>query len=444
MANEKYIWNFFKSQGFTDAGIAGIIGNLYAESGLSPINLQNTYNKSLNLSDEEYTAAVDNGKYKNFIKDSAGYGLAQWTFWSRKQNLYNYAKSKGTSIGNLQTQLEFLMSELSGYKNLLTLLKGTTSIQEASDAFLTQFERPADMSQSVKIKRATYGQNFFNQFSTSVDFIPTPLAQKFSNSPLISYTKISPNRTVGRNHAIDTITIHCVVGQCTVESLGNTFASPSRAASSNYGIGYDGRIAMYVEQRDRSWCTGGKDKNGNIIRVNGISGADNDHRAITIEVASDTYAPYKITNAAYQSLLNLVTDICKRNNIKQLLWQADKNLVGQIDKQNMTVHRWFALKSCPGDYIYNLYGTIAQEVNKRLMTEEEEEVTQEQFNEMMTTWLIQQAEKEGSDWSKDARQWAESKGLVNGDTNGKKMYKKPLTREELMMVLYRALNRNII
>ena len=146
MSNEKYIWNFFKSQGFTDAGIAGIIGNLYAESGLSPINLQNTYNKSLNLSDEEYTATVDNGKYKNFIKDSAGYGLAQWTFWSRKQNLYNYAKSKGTSIGNLQTQLEFLMSELSGYKNLLTLLKGTTSIQEASDAFLTQFERPADMS----------------------------------------------------------------------------------------------------------------------------------------------------------------------------------------------------------------------------------------------------------------------------------------------------------
>ena len=146
MANEKYIWNFFKSQGLTDAGTAGVMGNLYAESGLSPINLQNTYNKSLNMSDEEYTAAVDSNKYKKFIKDSAGYGLAQWTFWSRKENLYNYAKSKGTSIGNLQTQLEFLMSELSGYKNLLTLLKGTTSIQEASDAFLTQFERPADMS----------------------------------------------------------------------------------------------------------------------------------------------------------------------------------------------------------------------------------------------------------------------------------------------------------
>ena len=446
MTNEQYIWNFLRQQGISEAGAAGIMGNLYAESGLSPINLQNTYNSSLGYTDQEYTNAVDNGKYKKFIKDSAGYGLAQWTYWSRKENLLNYAKSKKVSIGDLTMQLEFLISELKGYKNLFTLLCGTSSVQEASDQFLIQFERPADQSNAMKTKRAGYGTNYFNKFSSSVQLATTNIQKSkvFSNSPLISYTKISPNRTVNRTHTIDTITIHCVVGQCTVESLGNTFASPDRAASSNYGIGYDGRIAMYVEEKDRSWCTGGKDKNGNIIRVNGMSGADNDHRAITIEVASDTYAPYKITNAAYQSLLNLVTDICKRNNIKQLLWQADKNLVGQIDKQNMTVHRWFALKSCPGDYIYNLYGTIAQEVNKRLMIEEEEEVTQEQFNEMMNTWLVQQAEKEGSEWSKDARQWAEAKGLVSGDTNGKKMYKKPLTREELMMVLYRALNRNII
>jgi len=172
-----------------------------------------------------------------------------------------------------------------------------------------------------------------------------------SNSPLVNYTKISPNKTVNRNHKIDTITIHCVVGQCTVESLGEVFAPTSRKASSNYGIGKDGRIGMYVEEKDRSWCS---------------SNAANDHRAVTIEVASDTKPPYKVNDAAYKALINLLVDICKRNDIKELKWKADKSLIGQVDKQNMTVHRWFANKSCPGDYLYNLHGQIAKEVNELL------------------------------------------------------------------------------
>lgn len=102
-----------------------------------------------------------------------------------------------------------------------------------------------------------------------------------SNSPLVDYTCISPNRSSPRTHAIDTVTIHCVVGQCAVETLGSIFASPSRQASSNYGVGKDGKIGLYVEEKDRSWCSGGYDANGNPIRVNGISGADNDQRAIT-------------------------------------------------------------------------------------------------------------------------------------------------------------------
>lgn len=173
----------------------------------------------------------------------------------------------------------------------------------------------------------------------------------FTNSSLVNYTKISPNKTVNRNHAIDTITIHCVVGQCTVESLGNVFAPTSRQASSNYGVGYDGRIGMYVEEKDRSWCS---------------SSGSNDHRAITIEVASDTKEPYAITDKAYKSLINLLIDICKRNGIKELKWKADKNLIGQVDKQNMTVHRWFANTSCPGTYLYNKMGEIAHDVNERL------------------------------------------------------------------------------
>ena len=144
-SNEQIIWQFLKKQGFTDAGAAGMMGNLFAESALSPINLQNTYEKKLGYSDSTYTTAVDNGTYTNFVKDSAGYGLAQWTYWSRKQNLLNYAKSKGVSIGDLNMQLEFLMQELNaGYKPLLNILKTTNSVLEASNGVLLQFERPAD------------------------------------------------------------------------------------------------------------------------------------------------------------------------------------------------------------------------------------------------------------------------------------------------------------
>ena len=174
----------------------------------------------------------------------------------------------------------------------------------------------------------------------------------YTNSPLISYTKISPNRTKNRNHAIDTITIHCVVGQCSVQTLGEVFAPTSRQASSNYGVGYDGKIGMYCEEKDRSWCS---------------SNAANDHRAITIEVASDTTEPYAVNAKAYAALLDLVTDICKRNGIKKLVWSTSKNdRVNHLNGCNMTVHRDYANKSCPGTYLYNRHGEIAAEVNKRL------------------------------------------------------------------------------
>lgn len=172
-----------------------------------------------------------------------------------------------------------------------------------------------------------------------------------SNSPLVKYTKISPNKTSPRNSKIDTITIHCIVGQLSVETLGNVFAPTSRQASSNYGVGADGRIGMYVEEKDRSWCSS--------------SGA-NDHRAVTIEVASDLKHPYAVTDVVYKALIELVADICKRNDIKELKWKADKSLIGQVDKQNMTVHRWFSNTACPGDYLFNKMGQIAIDVNAKM------------------------------------------------------------------------------
>lgn len=173
-----------------------------------------------------------------------------------------------------------------------------------------------------------------------------------SNSPLVSYTKISPNKSSPRNHKIDTVTIHCVVGQCSVETLGNVFAPASRQASSNYGIGYDGRIGMYVEEKDRSWCS---------------SNAANDNRAITIEVASDTKEPYAVNAKAYAALIDLLVDICKRNGIKELVWSTNKaDRVNHKNGCNMTVHRDYANKSCPGTYLYERHAQIASEVNKRL------------------------------------------------------------------------------
>ena len=173
-----------------------------------------------------------------------------------------------------------------------------------------------------------------------------------SNSPLVDYTRISPNKNSPRNHKIDTITIHCVVGQCTVETLGNIFAPTSRQASSNYGVGTDGKIGMYVEEKDRSWCS---------------SNAANDNRAVTIEVASDTKHPYAVNDRAFAALLDLVTDICKRNGIKKLVWSTKKaDRVNHKNGGNMTVHRDYANKSCPGDYLYNRHGEIAAEVNRRL------------------------------------------------------------------------------
>lgn len=177
----------------------------------------------------------------------------------------------------------------------------------------------------------------------------------FTNSPLVSYTKISPNRTPNRNHAIDTITIHCVVGQCSVETLGNVFAPTSRQASSNYGVGYDGKIGMYCEEKDRSWCT---------------SSASNDHRAITIEVASDTTHPYAVKDVAYEALIKLVADICKRNGIKKLVWSTNKeDRVNHKNGCNMTVHRDYANKSCPGEYLYSRHSDIANKVNALLSAE---------------------------------------------------------------------------
>ena len=177
----------------------------------------------------------------------------------------------------------------------------------------------------------------------------------YTNSSLVSYTKLSPNHSGQRTHSIDRITPHCVVGQCSVETLGSIFLPTSRQASCNYGIGVDGRVGMYVEEKNRSWCS---------------SSSANDQRAITIECASDTTEPYAFKDVVYQKLITLCVDICKRNGKKKLLWLGDKDktlaYTPASDEMIITVHRWFANKSCPGEWLYSRLGDLANKVTAAL------------------------------------------------------------------------------
>ena len=231
----------------------------------------------------------------------------------------------------------------------------------------------------------------------------------YTNSPMVSCTKLSPNHSGQRTHSIDRITPHCVVGQCSVETLGNVFLPKSRQASSNYGIGVDGRVGMYVEEKNRSWCS---------------SSAANDQRAVTIECASDSKAPYAFKDVVYNKLIELCTDICKRNGKTRLLWLGDKDkTLGYTpapDEMVLTVHRWFANKSCPGDWMYARMGDLAEKVTAALGGQ-----TQAPLDNAPAAW------------SKDAVNWALENRLLLGDANGDLKLRENLTREQFCVMLKR-------
>ena len=250
-----------------------------------------------------------------------------------------------------------------------------------------------------------------------------------SNSNLVICTRISPNRTSPRNHKIDTITIHCTAGQCTAQQLLNmshiTTYSTSNGASCNYVVGKDGSIGLCVPEADRSWCS---------------SSSSNDHRAVTIEVSSDTVHPYAVTDAAYKALLDLLVDICQRNHIPELRWCGDQSLIGQTDKQNMTVHRWFAAKACPGDWLYQRHGQIAAEVNQRLkgevdMTKEEVKgIVREVIKEMEA----ERASQPESDWAGKVQ--IRARAMAVGFTDGTRP-QSLTTREEVDAKILAAIGK---
>ena len=178
---------------------------------------------------------------------------------------------------------------------------------------------------------------------------------KMSNSSLVTCKVMSPNHSGKRTHTIDRITPHCVVGQLKAKNIGYCFDDADRQASCNYGIGTEGDVCLIVDECNRSWCS---------------SSSANDQRAVTIECSSDKTHPYAMNNAVYNKLIDLCVDICQRNGKKKLLWFADKDkslaYEPKADEMIITVHRWFANKSCPGDWLYSRLDEVASIVTKRL------------------------------------------------------------------------------
>lgn len=238
---ELTIWQFFKGKGLNDFAVAGIMGNLYAESGLNPCNLQNTYEKKLGYSDTAYTAAVDSGAYGNFVHDSAGYGLCQWTYWSRKEALLSYARSVQKSIGDLTMQLEFMWKELQGYKSVMNTLNGATSILAASNAILLNYERPADQSSAVQTKRAGYGQTYYDKYAgvTTIPKEDNTMSKLYASTVIaVAVAEIGYKEKKSNSNLDDK----------TANAGGNNYTKYARDFDQKYPQWYNGKKNGYA------WC----------------------------------------------------------------------------------------------------------------------------------------------------------------------------------------------
>ena len=242
--------------------------------------------------------------------------------------------------------------------------------------------------------------------------------EKMNNSPLVVHTRISPNSN-HRRERITKITIHHVAGNLSIEAIGNVFASSERRASSNYGIGSDGRVGMYVEEKDRAWTS---------------SNRANDEQAVTIEVANNSGAPnWSVSDKAFNTLIELCVCICKRNGIKKLVF------TGRPDG-SLTHHRMFAATTCPGPFLLDRFHEICSLVNARLRKEAEEEMTQEKFDEMMNVWLSDQNNLPPSQWATDELGEEFERAVSMGITDGARPQGIP-RRQELIAMIVRVFDK---
>lgn len=251
-----------------------------------------------------------------------------------------------------------------------------------------------------------------------------------ANSKLVNVTKLSPNCSKPRNMKIDRLTPHHTAGVLSVESALDWFAKPSTYASCNYIVGNDGRIGLCVEEKNRAWTSS--------------SGA-NDNRAITFEVCNSGWEKdgWPISDKSFNALVALCTDICRRYDKDKLLWIPDKNkalaYTPKANEMMLTMHQWFANTNCPGPYLGSKFPELAQRVTANLNTiqEDDEDMTQEQFNKMATKWIEDLSGLEAAGWAKKNLEWGKENGLMNGNEKGNLMPKKFLTREEFIAVMNR-------
>lgn len=456
--NAQIIWDYFKSKGFSDCGIAGLMGNLYAESGLIPTNLQNSFEKKLGMTDTQYTSAVNNGSYKNFVKDKAGYGIAQWTFWSRKQNLLQFCQNKGKSVGDLNTQLDFLYQELTtSYSSLTNLLKTATSVTVASTAVLLQFEKPANQGTIVQAKRASYGQQYYDRFALKsveggnlMKYNDTnkPLQCMMTNSTCYKGTRPmevkgilwhstganNPNLKRYVQPSENDPNYNTLISKLGKNTSGNDWNHASVQAGLNCWIGKlaDGTVATVqtMPWNYRPWGCG-----------KGSKGSCN-NGWIQFEICEDGLNDAVYFNKVYEEACQITAYLCKMYNINPLgtvtlngitvptiLCHADSHKLG-LGSNHADINHWFpkfgkSMETAKQD-VYNIMNNL----------EDDEDMTQEKFNEMMNNYLTELA-KQPATWEQGACSWAQSEGLMVGDETGNLMPKKFMTRGELVTVLQR-------
>lgn len=464
MTNEKIIWNYLKEQGYSDAGCAGILGNLYAESSLNPINLQNTFEKKLGMTDRQYCNAVDNGTYTNFIHDSAGWGLAQWTFWSRKQNFYQLCQSKNKSIGDLLTQLDFLQLELTtGYQSLVNLLKTTNSVYEASTQFLLQFERPADQSDSMKQRRASYAQGYYDKYhkerNMKYNNSNRPLICMLSNSTCYKGTHtMQPVGILWHSTGVNNNTLKRYVQPIEsdpnynylMEVLGdNRYNNDYNHITINSGLNAfvgklaDGTVAA-VQTMPWNYAPWGCGR--------GNYGSCND-AWIQFEICEDHLTDEKYFNEAYEEACQLTAYLCAMYGINPqgsvqfngitvptILCHADSHQLG-LGSNHSDIYNWFPkFDKDMNDVRRDVAAIMASNSEQIYNDQDDEDMTQEKFNEMMQNYLNELSE-EPATWENAAMQWAVQNGLLQGDEHGRLMPKKFMTRGEFMTVLQRYDNQ---
>lgn len=313
--NEEKIWNYLKSKGLSDCGVAGLMGNLYAESGLRPNNLQNTYEGKLGMADAEYTELVDKGSYKNFGNDRAGYGLAQWTYPTRKAALLAYANSRGKSIGDLEVQLEFLLKELTSY-GLLGKLKTALTVLEASNIVLLEFEKPASMNTAAtQAKRAEYGQKYFDKYAGRTSGKETG-KMKLVESILTN----NPCYKAGRKITVKGLMLHsvgCPQPSAQVFVRNWNKASYDRACVHAFIDGNDGTVYQCLPWNHRGWHGGGSSNNTHI-GVEMCEPACIKYTGGATFTCSDPATAKAVAQRTYQAAVELFAMLCKQFNLDPL------------------------------------------------------------------------------------------------------------------------------